>query len=92
MSSDPSIDRVLVQWGERVFYPGNRIVKRRTPHLSSYWKHDAAKIRLQRESLRVSGWRPHLEVGRLANDDGVHLTSEVDTYALQGRDAPAPWR
>ena len=28
MMSDPqSIDGVLVQWGERLFYPGNRIVK-----------------------------------------------------------------
>ena len=40
----------------------------------------------------VSGWPPHLEVARLAEDDGVHLTCEVDTYAPQGRDAPAPQR
>jgi len=40
----------------------------------------------------VSGWPLHLEVARWADDDGVHLTCEVDTYALQGRDAPAPWR
>jgi hypothetical protein len=33
MSSNPSIDGVLVQWGERLFYPGNRIVKSRTPRL-----------------------------------------------------------
>ena len=33
MSSNPSIDGVLVQWGERLFYPGNRIVKSTTPHL-----------------------------------------------------------
>ncbi len=24
MSSNPSLDGVLVQWGERLFYPGNR--------------------------------------------------------------------
>ncbi len=27
MTGDPSVDGVLVQWGERLFYPGNRIVK-----------------------------------------------------------------
>ena len=27
MSDSGSIDGVLVQWGERLFYPGNRIVK-----------------------------------------------------------------
>ena len=36
MSSNPSIDGVLVQWGERLFYPGNRIVKSRTPHLGLF--------------------------------------------------------
>ena len=31
MASHPSIDGVLLQWGERLFYPGNRIVKEREP-------------------------------------------------------------
>jgi hypothetical protein len=51
-------------------------------------KHVATLMR----RMGVSGWPLHLEVGRRANDDGVHLTCEVDTYALQGREAPAPWR
>jgi len=33
MSSNRTIDGVLVQWGERLFYPGNRIIKTRTPLL-----------------------------------------------------------
>ena len=33
MSPTPAIDGVLVQWGERLFYPGNRIVSSRTPRL-----------------------------------------------------------
>jgi len=36
MSSSPAIDGVLVQWGERLFYPGNRIVKSRTPRLGPF--------------------------------------------------------
>jgi len=31
MSHDPSIDGVLVTWGERLFYPRNRIVKGDAP-------------------------------------------------------------
>ena len=27
MSGPSSIDGVLVQWGDRLFYPGNRMVK-----------------------------------------------------------------
>ena len=27
MSHPPNIDGVLIQWGDRLFYPGNRIVK-----------------------------------------------------------------
>ncbi|MDP2228932.1 MAG: hypothetical protein Q8J78_15810, partial [Moraxellaceae bacterium] len=27
MSQAPSIDGVLIQWGDRLFYPGNRVVK-----------------------------------------------------------------
>src|SRR4051794_33553035 len=34
MNHQPEIDAVLVQWGDRLFYPGNRMVKARTPKLS----------------------------------------------------------
>jgi hypothetical protein len=33
MTSNASIDGVLIEWGERLFYPGNRIVKAHTPRL-----------------------------------------------------------
>jgi hypothetical protein len=33
MNPDPSIDGVLIQWGERLFYPRNRIVTAHTPRL-----------------------------------------------------------
>ena len=29
MTQAPNIDGVLIQWGDRLFYPGNRIVKTR---------------------------------------------------------------
>ena len=40
----------------------------------------------------VSVWPLHLELRREANDDRVHLSCEVNTYALQDGDTPAPWR
>ena len=27
MSQAPNIDGVLIQWGDRLYYPGNRVVK-----------------------------------------------------------------
>ena len=33
MNPTPSIDGVLIQWGERLFYPRNRTVESRTPRL-----------------------------------------------------------
>jgi MobA/VirD2-like, nuclease domain len=33
MISNPDIDGVLIQWGERLFYPPNRIVRAHTPRL-----------------------------------------------------------
>ena len=33
MRQGPLLDGVLVEWGDRLFYPGNRIVKSHTPRL-----------------------------------------------------------
>jgi len=46
MSAGPAIDGVLVQWGERLFYPGNRIVRNPgTPRLDTLIRRKAAVIR-----------------------------------------------
>jgi hypothetical protein len=34
MSADPFLDAILIEWGDRLFYPDNRIVKSYTPRLS----------------------------------------------------------
>ena len=48
MSSSPAIDGVLVQWGERLFYPGNRVVKSRTPRLGPFSSRaDAIRSRIE---------------------------------------------
>jgi hypothetical protein len=42
MNANPAIDGVLIEWGERLFYPGNRIVKAHTPR----WRtpHERANV------------------------------------------------
>lgn len=46
----PQVDGVLVQWGERLFYPANRIVKSLpTPRMDTLMRRKAAVIRQQIE-------------------------------------------
>ena len=47
MTSDPFIDGVLVQWGERLFYPRNRIVKAWTPRLQGQSRAMAIRSRIE---------------------------------------------
>ncbi|MGN6828947.1 relaxase/mobilization nuclease domain-containing protein [Paucibacter sp. M5-1] len=49
-TSSSVIDGVLVQWGERLFYPGNRIVKVEPPRLNTLWRRQAAVIRRRIEA------------------------------------------
>lgn len=54
MTNSPSIDGVLVQWGERLFYPPNRIAKAApTPRLDTLTRRKAAVIRKRIEALVV---------------------------------------
>jgi hypothetical protein len=47
MSSGPAIDGVLVQWGDRLFYPGNRTVKAGTPRLHGQSRARAIRSRIE---------------------------------------------
>jgi len=54
MTTGQTIDGVLVQWGERLFYPRNRIVKAApTPRLDTLMRRKAAVIRKRIEALVV---------------------------------------
>ena len=55
MPQPPNIDGVLIQWGDRLFYPGNRIVKTQPqPKLSALAaRHRAAAIRERIEATVV---------------------------------------
>jgi hypothetical protein len=47
MSSQPSIDGILVQWGERLFYPRNRTVNAWTPRLRGQSRARAIRSRIE---------------------------------------------
>jgi len=55
MSQPPNIDGVLIQWGDRLFYPGNRVVKTKSqPKLSALKaRQRAAAIRERIEATVV---------------------------------------
>ena len=54
MTPGPTIDGVLVQWGERLFYPASRIVKPApTPRLDTMTRRKAAVIRQRIEATVV---------------------------------------
>jgi urease beta subunit len=62
MTSGTAIDGVLVQWGERLFYPANRIVKPAPPpRLETLTRRKAAVIR-QRISATVVRRAPQVMV------------------------------
>ncbi len=49
MTSNAALDGVLIEWGERLFYPPNRIVKSHTPRLHAV-QDRAAAIRIRIEA------------------------------------------
>jgi len=62
MSSGSSIDGVLVQWGDRLFYPANRVLKSAvTPRLDTGIRQRAAVIR-QRLTATVARRAPQVMV------------------------------
>ena len=62
MSSGATVDGVLVQWGERLFYPSNRIIKAvPTPRLDTMTRRKAAVIRRRIEAT-VTGRAPQVMV------------------------------
>jgi hypothetical protein len=51
MNAPSAVDAALVEWGERLFYPGNRIVRSTTPRLTALSVgHRAAAVRARLEA------------------------------------------
>ena len=63
MSQAPNIDGVLVQWGDRLFYPGNRVVKvKPQPRLGGESLHERATAIRQRIEATVVRRAPQVMV------------------------------
>jgi hypothetical protein len=62
MSTANAIDGLLVQWGDRLFYPSNRIVRSSTPSLSGATLHSRAKAVRQRINAIVVRNAPQVMV------------------------------
>jgi hypothetical protein len=56
MTTPTTLDGLLVQWGDRLFYPGNRLVRSRPAVLSGAGLHDRARaIRARLHAIVVRG-------------------------------------
>jgi hypothetical protein len=103
MTPGSAIDGVLVQWGERLFYPANRLAKPApTPRLETMLRRKAAVIRRRIEAT-ATGRTPQVMVKVTGGDRGtaaiclchamVSRRSEVDRFdslLLSVLSEPAP--
>ena len=63
MNRQPNIDGILIQWGDRLFYPGNRVVKASPlPTLSATTRHRRAAVIRQRIEATVVRRAPQVMV------------------------------
>ena len=71
MSNNHFIDGALVQWGDRLFYPGNRIARSQGVALSSTALHDRARAIRQRLHATVVRGAPQVMVKVTGGGRGV---------------------
>ena len=90
MSTHSNLDGVLVQWGERLFYPANRIVRARTPRLTEAGIQQRAQAIRQRIHATVVRRAPHVMVKVTGGGRGMGRLRR--TCATSARAAGSPWR
>ncbi|MBZ8143264.1 conjugal transfer protein TraS, partial [Rubrivivax gelatinosus] len=86
MARDPAIDAVLVQWGDRLFYPGNRIVRDSTPRLkqrpeSLAKRSDAIRARIDATFVRRA---PQVMVKVTGGGSGMKAIAAHFRYISKG--------
>ena len=88
MSTALTVDGVLVQWGERLFYPGNRIVKAaQTPRLDALTRRKAAVIRRRIEAT-VGRRAPQVMVKVTGGGRGMGAIAAHFRYISKGGRLP----
>jgi hypothetical protein len=85
MSQAPNIDGVLIQWGDRLFYPGNRIVKSRPqPKLSGFAAHQRAAAIRGRIEATVVRRAPQVMVKVTGGGRGMNAIAAHFRYISRG--------
>ncbi|HEX2012744.1 MAG TPA: conjugal transfer protein TraS, partial [Roseateles sp.] len=81
MTQDPSIDGVLLQWGDRLFYPANRIVHTRPqPKLSGLAAHQRVAAIRERIEAAVVRRAPQVMVKVAGGGRGMKVISAHFQY------------
>ncbi len=88
MPTPSNLDGVLVQWGERLFYPANRIVHARTPKLTGAGIQQRAHAIRQRINATVVRRAPQVMVKVTGGGRGMGAISAHLRYISKGGRLP----
>src|SRR4051794_12979645 len=88
MPTHSNLDSVLVQWGERLFYPGNRVVRARTPKLSGAGIQQRAHAIRQRIHATVVRRAPQVMVKVTGGGRGMAAIAAHLRYISKGGRLP----
>ena len=83
-----AIDGLLVQWGDRLFYPSNRIKESRTPVLASLAVQKRAQTMRQRIRATVVGHAPQVMVKVTGGGRGMGAIAAHLRYIAKARRLP----
>jgi len=88
MSTPSNLDGVLAQWGERLFYPANRIVRSRTPKLTAVGIQQRAQAIRQRIHATVVRRAPQVMVKVTGGGRGMGAIAAHLRYISKGGRLP----
>ena len=88
MSTPSNLDSVLVQWGERLFYPANRVVRARTPKLTGAGIQERAHAIRQRIHAIVVRRAPQVMVKVTGGGRGMGAIAAHLRYISKGGRLP----
>ena len=88
MTPPNTLDGVLVQWGDRLFYPSNRSTKTRTPALTGLPLHERAQALRQRIHATVVRRAPQVMVKVTGGGRGMGTIAAHLRYIAKGGRLP----
>jgi hypothetical protein len=84
MPTPSNLDAVLVQWGDRLFYPANRVVRARTPKLNGVGIQERALSIRQCIHATVVRWAPQVMVKVTGGGRGMAAIAAHLRYISKG--------